>query len=288
MSQAPATNRRHATSRPPAARTSHRSAAIVVAGLLAGLALGPSPPAAARAGSPPPFAAGPCGALLRAALAAPADSVAALAAAYAGCVEQRGDADERAWLPSDRQLLADALAMRRAGARADSARAAAGGARLAGAELLALARSVEGRYGAGPGRYDCVTWLLAVLERAGFALDEPIAAYVKVDFPRYRELFARGDPRVRGVAAALAASGQGREVADTAALQPGDIVQYWYWKGGKLLGHAGIVAAARGRGRYDLLGAHRSRGGTGLLRELDLSPGSKAAVFAVRPLAAAR
>jgi hypothetical protein len=277
-----------ATSRPSAARRSRRSAAVVVAGLLAGSALSAVLPAAARAEAQARFAAGPCGALLRAALAAPADSLEALAAAYAGCVERRGDADERAWLASDRQLLVDALAMRRAGARADSARAAAGGARLAGADLLALARRVEGRYGAGPGRYDCVTWLLAVLGQAGFALDEPIAAYVKVDFPRYRELFARGDPRVRGVAAALAASGQGREVADATALQPGDVVQYWYWKGGKLLGHAGIVAAARGGGRYDLLGAHRSRGGTGLLRGLDLSPGSKAAVFAARPLPAAR
>lgn len=175
------------------------AAAVVVAGLLAGLALGASLPAAVRADSPPPFAAGPCGGLLRAALAAPADSVEALAAVYAGCVEQRGDADERAWLASDRQLLADALAMRRAGARADGARTAAGGARLAGAELLALARGVEGRYGTGPGRYDCVTWLLAVLGRAGYALDEPIAAYVKVDFPRYRELFARGDPRVKEI-----------------------------------------------------------------------------------------
>lgn len=263
------------------------AAAVVAAGLLAGWALGAAVPVAGR-GGPPPFAAGPCGALLRAALSAPADSAETLAAAYAGCVEQRGDADERAWLASDRQLLADTAAMRRAGARADSARAAAGSARLAGAQLLALARRVEGRYGAGPGRFDCVTWLLAVLEQAGFALDEPIAAYVKVDFPRYRELFARGDPRVKGAVAALVASGQGREVADATALQPGDVVQYWYWKGGKLLGHAGIVAAARGDGRYDLLGAHRSRGGTGLLRGLDLSPGSKAAVFAARPLAASR
>lgn len=288
MSWSPATSLPSATSRPPAARRIWRSATFVVIGLLAGLALGASLPAAVRADSPPPFAAGPCGGLLRAALAAPADSVEALAAVYAGCVEQRGDADERAWLASDRQLLADALAMRRAGARADGARTAAGGARRTGAELLALARRVEGRYGTGPGRYDCVTWLLAVLGQAGFALDEPIAAYVKVDFPRYRELFARGDPRVHGVAAALAASGQGHEVADATALQPGDVVQYWYWKGGQLLGHAGIVAAVRGGGRYDLLGAHRSRGGTGLLRGLDLSPGSKAAVFAVRPLAAVR
>ncbi len=237
-------------------------------------------PAAKPAPAPAPraeqFGSGPCGAIIARFVAAPADS---LIGRYRKCVESKGNATERKWLESDLGLMLDLIAVRNAGRSAT-------GKRLTGEALVASAGRLSGAYGTGPGEYNCTTFLITALSDAGYATGGSIKSYINIDFPHYQSLFARRDPHIKGVVTALVASGQGVELTDMTKLQPGDIVQYWYYEGGKLLGHSGIIAAARGGGHYDLLGAHKSVGHVGVLKDLNLAPGSKAAVFAVRPEAA--
>ena len=55
------------------------------------------------------------------------------------------------------------------------------------------------------------------------------------------------DRRTKGVVNALVATGNGKEIdisEDVSTLRRGDIVQYWYVKNGKRMGHTAVVTAA--------------------------------------------
>ena len=135
------------------------------------------------------------------------------------------------------------------------------------------------------GIFDCDTFVVHVLEEAGYDLDAVIVVEgqrttvrrfvmlhaetilrdelqitTNAQGEQQSALSARGrrkelaklvnddDARMEGVVTALTLSGQGSKIADKNELRPGDLMQYWYRKGpGEAGGHAVLVHKVRTR-----------------------------------------
>ncbi|MCB9552487.1 MAG: hypothetical protein H6705_11495 [Myxococcales bacterium] len=138
-------------------------------------------------------------------------------------------------------------------------------------------------YGSGPDRYVCTTFCMAVLEAAGYPLDEATRARIDIrDFrPPLEDAVARGDDEITGVAWALESAGLGARIAP-AAIAAGDFMQYWYRSAdGRLLGHVGLVAERLPDG-VRLYGAHKSTRGVAIHPDV-IRLDNKVALYAVRP-----
>lgn len=133
------------------------------------------------------------------------------------------------------------------------------------------------------GKFDCDTFVVHVLEEAGYDLDAVITVegqettvrrFVMIhaetimrdefqipagsqDSPLSKSdrlavlkgLLDSGDERMGGVATALVASGQGHSITNKNELRPGDLLQYWYKRGRDgAAGHAVVVHKVRTRG----------------------------------------
>jgi len=126
---------------------------------------------------------------------------------------------------------------------------------------------------------DCTKFVAKALELAGFDMTESVRKRIfmnDVSADDIRTYVDAGSKKIRGVAGALVESGQATNVA-SGKIKPGDVVQYWYeTKSGSMRGHAGIVEKSYGDGVVDLYGSHKSKGGVGTLKKLDLSDMTKA------------
>jgi hypothetical protein len=114
---------------------------------------------------------------------------------------------------------------------------------------------------------DCTHFVARALENAGFTIGarEQTRIFMSDIYPGpdLLSLIRAGDARVGGAPVALIQSGQATPVLDIRLLAAGDVVQYWYFEGGFLKGHTGIVEKTDGTGQIMLYGSHRSLGGVG-------------------------
>ncbi|HMO41462.1 MAG TPA: CHAP domain-containing protein [Kiritimatiellia bacterium] len=141
------------------------------------------------------------------------------------------------------------------------------------------------RPGASYGEVNCVEFVYEVLKKTGMIITPDIQRRIMVSEGELRFLANRvmsGSEDIQGAPSALVKSGQGTEVSSVSELKPGDIIQYWRkTPSGRYEGHAGIVERSYGNGKVDLYGSHRSLGGVGTLRGLDLTKTYRA--YAARP-----
>lgn len=176
----------------------------------------------------------------------------------------------------------------------------AGGARLGGvagqsaganfsgsaaANTIAAGRNYENVvYGTKKDQLVCTTYVQQTLRDSGYNISGDVARQININTLKPGEdlktLVASGDPRTKGVVHALASSGQGREVS-VSNVQPGDFVQYWYEKGGQMMGHSAQVVRVHPDGRVDLHGAHGSKNKVTTLEGVNLQTKSRS--YVVRP-----
>jgi hypothetical protein len=150
--------------------------------------------------------------------------------------------------------------------------------------ILTAAHRYEGRqYGTGSGQFVCVNLVEQVLRDIG----------VQVSDEMHRKIFVIGsrsendavnsdDPIIRGVAGALTDAGIADSVTIDSA-QPGDFVQYWWRTDSTWHGHSVIIERAKGNGVFDMYGAHSTREGVTVKRDVNLAdPGTKAFIARLR------
>jgi hypothetical protein len=112
------------------------------------------------------------------------------------------------------------------------------------------------------GRYDCSTFVEAVLKKAGFRLDGRTANQInnvlsRSESGQLADLVRRGDPKIQGAVSALVDSAQGDRVPAFNDLKPGDIIQMWKNLGTEPDGHTGFVKSVSPASKSVILvGAH--------------------------------
>lgn len=154
-------------------------------------------------------------------------------------------------------------------------------------------------YGYGKDQYVCTTFACKVLAEAGYDVSRGIDKQVNIVIDWKKEtgkakptakdtqqalaaLVSKNDPRTKGIVQALVESGQGAEV-DSAALQPGDFVQYWYLSGTHIAGHVVQVVEVVAPGeKFKGHGSHGSKHGVGVIT-VKLKSKKLKRVYAVRP-----
>ena len=154
-------------------------------------------------------------------------------------------------------------------------------------------------YGYGKDQFVCTTFACKVLADAGYDVSPAISKQINIVIDWKKEtgkakpsaketqaalaqLVSKGDERTKGVVRALVDSKQGVEV-DTAALQPGDFVQYWYRSGTHIAGHVvQVVEVVAPGAKFKAHGSHGSKHGVGIIT-VQLKSDKMSRVFAVRP-----
>lgn len=139
------------------------------------------------------------------------------------------------------------------------------------------------------GKYDCTTFVEAVLDQAGYVLNRSQRAMINIvlskdDALRLRQLVESKDVKIQGVVNALIASHQGTAVTGLSSLQPGDIVQMWLLTAPGANGHVAVVKAVLGNGKLLMVGAHNEKDGVGQ-KEFTVGAEQWPIWFAVRPKA---
>ncbi len=146
------------------------------------------------------------------------------------------------------------------------------------------------------GKTDCTQFLVAVLQdyfgTSKIALNGQVAKRTRVELgdvtnSELADLVENLDPRTEGVQYALVSAGIGTAVADITEAKPGDLVQYWYYKGSTIYGHSAVISSVDGT-KAQIFGAHQGGSTTkgtcvGIAKQaVDLGPQSGKWVYIVR------
>lgn len=161
------------------------------------------------------------------------------------------------------------------------------------AEAFATGKTYQGNPPPSPadrtaGRFDCTTYVQAVLAGNSFAVDGATGNTLNIvlsddDKAQLVTLVRSKDKKIKGVVAALVDSRQGAEIASLAAAQPGDIIQMWKIDGGQARGHTGFIKEIKvNEKEIQLVGAHNSTDGVGV-KWFSLGAGGYQTYFIVRP-----
>jgi len=132
-----------------------------------------------------------------------------------------------------------------------------------------LAKTKYGGWTYGPdpskNQVDCTQFVQAVLTDMNVPLDSTAKKAININYhfdKGIEEAVRKGDDRTRGVHYALIdLLKKGKDVSPSKA-QPGDFIQYWIFRGDRLIGHSAIIHKIiedkSGNRAAELYGAHET------------------------------